>query len=105
MSKTPTGLKVTLFIPLRDNDGEPFELTTWNWWNDRLTALVTGFTDVGVVTGWWRGYTDENRQVVIVVRSTEEVSAIRELLREARIRFRQEAMYLEYHRVYFDEIT
>ena len=104
MAKTPQGLKVTLLIPLNDNDGEPFDIVTWSWWNDELTALVTGFTDLGVVTGWWRGYADQNRVIVIIVKSTQEVDAIRRLLTEARARFRQEAMYLEYHRVFFEVV-
>lgn len=104
MAKTPTALKVTLLIPLHDNDGEPFDLVTWSWWNDELTSLVSGFTDHGVATGWWRGYTDQNRVIIIIVRSMHEVVAIRDLLARARHRFRQEAMYLEYHRVFFEEV-
>lgn len=65
---------------------------------------MSGFTDVGVVTGWWRGYSDQNRSIVIIVKSAHEVDAIRNLLREARVRFRQEAMYLEYHDVTFEEV-
>jgi hypothetical protein len=97
-------LKLTLLIPLYDNDGEPFDLATWNWWNDQLTSLVVGFTDHGVATGSWRGYTDENRVIIVVVKSKEEVLAIRQLLQKARARFRQEAMYLEYHEVFFEEV-
>ena len=97
-------VKVTVLVPLHDNDGEPFDLATWSWWSDELTALVSGFTDVGVVTGWWRGYSDQNRSIVIIVKSAHEVDAIRNLLREARVRFRQEAMYLEYHDVTFEEV-
>jgi hypothetical protein len=43
--------------------------------------------------------------LTIVVRSGEEVESIRRLLREAKARFRQEAMYLEYHPVMFEEVT
>jgi hypothetical protein len=104
MAKMPTTVKVTLLIPLRDNEGEPFDIATWSRWNDELTALVSGFTDLGVVTGWWRGYSDQNRVIVIIVRSMSEVNAIRDLLLRARHWFRQEAMYLEYHRVFFEEV-
>lgn len=104
MARTPTSLKVTLLIPLRDNDGEPFDLATWSWWLDELTSLVSGFTDFGVVTGWWHGYSDHNRVIVIVVRSTAQVEEIRQLLRRAREKFRQEAMYLEYLKVFFEEV-
>ena len=105
MAKLPTSLKVTLLIPLNDNDGEPFDLVTWSWWNDQLTALVAGFTDLGVATGWWRGYSDQNRVIVVVVKSMTQIAMIRRLLADARLRFRQEAMYLEYHRVWFEEVV
>jgi hypothetical protein len=105
MSKPSTGYKVTVLLPLSDNDGNPIERETWSWWNDRLTSLVAGFTDLGVVSGWWRGYSDQNRRIMMVVRSMREVEQIRELLREARVRFRQEAMYLEYHPVRFEEVN
>jgi hypothetical protein len=105
MAKSSKGFKVTLMLPLRDNDGNAIDRDTWSWWHDRITAMVAGFTDMGVVSGWWRGYTDENRRITIVVRSMREVEAIRELLREARVRFRQEAMYLEYHAVSFEEVV
>jgi hypothetical protein len=98
------GFKVTLLLPLTDNDGEPFDIATWSWWNDQLTSLVAGFTDHGLASGWWRGYVDQNRVITVIVKSSEEVSAIRELLVEARMRFRQEAMYVEYHDVFFEEV-
>ena len=100
-----SGLKVTLLVPLRDNDGNPFDLRTWAWWSGELMSLVSGFTDLGVATGWWRGYSDENRVIVMVVKTEREVDAIRSLLREARRQFRQDAMYLEYHSVFFEEVT
>src|SRR5215212_4319495 len=67
-------IKVTLLVPLADNDGEPFDLITWSWWNDELTELVSGFTDLGVVTGWWRGFSDQNRIIVVIVKTTRCVS-------------------------------
>ncbi len=100
-----TAIKVTLILPLTDNEGHPFDLNTWTWWSDALMNLVSGFTDLGVATGWWRGHADRNRVLTIVVRSGEEVDSIRRLLREAKARFRQEAMYLEYHPVMFEEVT
>jgi hypothetical protein len=99
------GYKVTVLLPLSDNEGQPFDKETWGWWNDQLTSLVAGFTDLGVVSGWWRGFSDRNRHITIVVNSLREIDGIRSLLREARLRFRQKAMYLEYHVVYFEEIT
>ncbi len=104
MQQTHIGFKVTLFIPLVDNDGVPFGPATWHWWNVEFTSLVKAFTDLGVATGSWRGHLDQNRVIVMVVKTMKEVEAIRRLLVEARRHFRQEAMYLEYHRVYFEEV-
>jgi len=60
MPATGTHLKVTVLIPLTDNEGEPFDLQIWNWWNHRLTSLVSGFTDLGVANGHWRRFADQN---------------------------------------------
>jgi len=106
MSKLPSGLKVTLLVPMTDNEGNSFPLRTWTWWSDELGALVTGFTDVGMgnrLVG--RGVTDQNRMFVTIVRSLQEMYAIRSLLVRACREFRQEAMYLEYHRVFFEEVS
>ena len=91
-------------VPLHDNDGNPFPLQTWTWWNYELGSLVKGFTEMGTATGRWNGYTDQNRVVVIIVASLGEVSAIRALISRARERFQQEAMYLDYHSVFFEEV-
>ena len=99
------GYKVTVLLPLTDNQGHPFDEQRWIWWNDQLTSLVAGFTDLGVVRGWWRGHSDRNRHLTMIVETIDEVNAIRNLLRVARLPFRQEAMYLEYHVVYFEEVT
>lgn len=42
--------------------------------------------------------------IVIVVDAEDDVERLRELLRGARFRFRQEAMYLEHHPVTFEEV-
>jgi hypothetical protein len=100
----PEAFKVTLLIPTRDNDGIYFDLPTWTWWSEELVSIVEGFTDMGIVTGWWHGQTDRNRAYVIVVGSMNQVRSIRDLLVRARSRFRQDAMYFEYHPVTFEEV-
>ena len=104
MAAAGTHFKVTLLIPLTDNDGQQFDLLTWTWWSDQLAVLVNGFTEHGVATGWWRGHADHNRVFVIVVKTLREVDALRRLLVEGCNRFRQHAMYFEYHRVFFEEV-
>lgn len=100
----PESFKVTLLIPVRDNDGKAFDPETWVWWSDELSSLVKAFTETGIVTGRWHGHTDRNRAYVIIVPSLDEVSSIRSLLARARWRFRQKAMYFEYHTVTFEEV-
>lgn len=100
----PESYKVTVLIPIKDNGGKLFDPRTWTWWSDELASVVEGFTDMGIVTGWWHGHTDRNRAYVIVVQSLDKVDSIRSLLARARWRFRQEAMYFEYHTVVFEEV-
>ena len=69
-----------------------------------LGKLTRGFTDLGVVKGWWQGQTDWNRLIVMIVNTEREVDGIREFLQRARIQFRQQAMYLDYHPTRFEEV-
>lgn len=96
--------KVTLLFPLRDNDGKEFEREVWDWWLSEITRLIGAFTDLGVVNGWWFGHSDQNRWIIVIVRSEQEVGQMRNFLRTAREKFRQQAMYLEYHPTYFEEV-
>jgi hypothetical protein len=100
-----TAVKVNLFFPLYNNDGDPFEEEIWRWWRESLTLLLAGFSEMGVVHGWWQGHSDVNLWVAAVVRTEIDVRRIRSFLRLARAKFQQKAMYLEYHRVHFEEIS
>jgi hypothetical protein len=98
-------LKVTLFFPLRDNEGDTFEEEIWDSWKKELTKLLSGFTDLGVVSGWWQGQSDQNQWIVAVIDGMEQVDALRRFLRSARRMFRQDAMHLEWHPVHFELVT
>jgi hypothetical protein len=104
---TSNAYKVTMFFPLRNNDGEEYGLDVWAWWHERITAILAGFTDLGQVKGWWLGYSDENRWIVAVVKSEEEVKLLREFLGVAATKkyFDQEKMFLEYHSTCYEEIS
>ena len=101
-SSTPESLKVTLIFPLYDNDGEPFDIEDWRWWQ-REMFRVGDYTELGNAKGVFRGHTDRNRIIVMIVEPSA-LDAIREFLKEARKRFAQDAMYLEYHPVQFELI-
>ena len=93
-------LKVTLIFPIFDNSGEPFDAEVWRWWQREMLRLGD-YTELGIAEGVFRGQTDRNRILVMVV-EPEALDAIRAFLKEARKRFDQEAMYLEFHPVEFE---
>ena len=97
--------KVTMFFPLEDNEGKPFDPATWNWWHDRIKNLISGLTDLGIVDGWWQGRSDRNKWVITVVEGVTQLDELRRFLRLSRTRFRQDAMYFEWHQVYFELVT
>lgn len=93
-------LKVTLIFPITDNSGEPFDAEVWRWWQRALIELGD-YTELGVGEGTFRGHTDRNRIVVMVV-PPNALARIRTFLKEARRQFKQDAMYFEYHPVEFE---
>lgn len=102
MNESNEFFKVTMFFPLTDNDGNLFDEHTWGVWLDEITTLVAAFTDLGVVAGWWHGHSDQNRWILAVVGSQEEVGQLRHFVRRAKEWFRQNAMYFEWHTVRFE---
>lgn len=100
-------IKVTISIPMRDNEGRPFTDEDHAWLMDRLVSLfVEGFTKIPNVQGWWRGHDDANMLFFAAIQAKDELEAaralapVREFLGEAKVRFRQKAMYLEWHWVH-----
>jgi len=104
---TNNAYKVTMFFPLRNNNDEEYGLEVWDWWQERITTILVGFTDLGQVKGWWFGHSDENRWIVAVVKSEQEVEVLREFLEMAATKkyFDQEKMYLDYHPTCYEEIS
>jgi hypothetical protein len=81
MNESNEFFKVTMFFPLTDNDGNLFDEHTW---------------------GWWHGHSDQNRWILAVVGSEEEVGQLRNFVKRAKKWFRQNAMYFEWHTVHFE---
>lgn len=101
----PNRIKVTMLFPILDNDGNPFDDETWSWWYDALQKALGGaYNEPGQTMGHWEGYNELCRWIVAVAdkRSLDQIYAF---LHEAQRRFRQKAMYLDYHPVIFDLIT
>jgi hypothetical protein len=100
----PNAFKVTLMFPMRDNEGRPFPTSVWRWWRVEMTRLLSGFTDAGEVEGYWQRQTEQNKMLLIVLKSENKLNEIRSFLQQARIRFRQKAMYFEFHPVFQEDI-
>ncbi|MHB2018635.1 MAG: hypothetical protein ACYCW6_16935 [Candidatus Xenobia bacterium] len=96
-------LKVTMLFPLADNEGKAFDHNVWDWWLDEIALRFDACTDLGNVQGYWEGYSDHHRMIVMVLPESE-LRNVRLFLQEAGVRFRQEAMYLDYHPVVLELI-
>jgi hypothetical protein len=90
--------RASFLIPLRDNDGLPFDYSDFSWLHDQLLDRFTGFTRDGIVSGEWFEsgirYADDSYRFVVAV-PKEQVDTLAELLEVACERFKQEALYLE----------
>jgi len=79
----------------------------WDWWLDEITNILKGGTDFGIVEGWWLREWDRNRMVFAIVEEREmeaTLQQVRDFLEEAAVEFKQEAMYLEYSAVHYEEV-
>ena len=94
-----------MLFPIYDNDGEPFEREIYEWFADEVkTIFPEGATEYGGhATGWWHGKIDLSRCIWAILEE-DELNVIREFLREAKEKFRQEKMYFEYHPTTYEEI-
>lgn len=104
MESEPNRIKVTMLFPLRDNDGRPFDEETWNWWMDKVLEVLGDFTEMGLTNGGWRGHADQCRWIMAVI-SEDRLDAVHSFLHEARERFKQKAMYLDFHPVRLELVT
>lgn len=92
-------------FPILDNNGNTFEEETWSWWYDALQETLGGaYNEPSQTLGHWEGYTELCRWIIAVVYE-EDLERIYAFLKEARSRFRQDVMYLDYHPVTFDLIS
>ncbi|PZN07177.1 MAG: hypothetical protein DIU69_12090 [Bacillota bacterium] len=91
-------VKAMILVPVKDNDGRPLGRDAWQELQQRLLEFG-GYTDAGRVAGAWesegRVYHDENRQFIIALGSWRDVPRFLELAEWVRVRFRQEAVYIE----------
>ena len=98
-------VKVTMFFPLFDNSKppQPFDGEVWRWWRRKMIELGIDFSEMGRAGGTWLGHNDTNKWIMTVV-SEDQIPKIQSFLREARVKFNQKTMYLDFHPVSFELI-
>jgi len=104
MESTPNRVKATMFFPLFDNEGNPFDEETWSWWMGKVVEVLGDFTEMGLTNGGWRGYADQCRWIMAVIQE-DRLHDVHGFLQEAHERFKQEAMYLDFHPVHLELVT
>ncbi len=91
-------VKTMFLVPIRDNEGRPFPRSHWRELEQQLLQFG-GFSRTTGVAGTWtdggRIYRDTSRQYVVSLQSWTQIPAWLEIVRWARERFRQEAIYIE----------
>lgn len=92
--------KAIFLLPLRDNSGQPFPASDWDWMTDELVARFGGWTFDGRVEGAWRDeksgqiYRDVSARYVVVVEKPA-MADLFSFLGEVKTRFGQEALFVE----------
>jgi hypothetical protein len=93
-----THYRVTIPLPLVDNDGKPFAGEDIDWFESMLLAVVLGWRKHHFVDGVWDGSGEVYREPVCVFETTiprEKLKPLVVILQEARVRFRQHALLVE----------
>ncbi len=101
---TPSAMRPTqrldVLIPIRDNDGHPFQTEDFDAFEELLITLAGGFTRRGAVSGAWRSPSgqvlhDEACAYAVTVPADTAESISLSLSRFICDRFRQEAAWVE----------
>lgn len=91
-------VKTMFLVPLQDNDGQPFGADDWRELEQQLLQFG-GFSSGAVVEGAWeaggRIYRDTSRTYIVALASWTQLPQWLEVVRWARTKFRQEAIYVE----------
>lgn len=92
-------IKTTFLIPVRDNEGRAFEPEAWAELDRRLLRFG-GASDTGRVTGTWENdgggvHREKSRQYQVSLQRWTDLPDWLDLIRWARHRFRQQAIYVE----------
>lgn len=92
-------LKVTVLLPVRDNQGERVPREIFREFESEVTQLAGGFTEDGIVKGEWVDedgtiYRDRSRRYIIAA-NEEHLDGLREITTRTGSRIHQRTMYFE----------
>ena len=91
-------IKTEFLVPIRDNQGRRFPQSTWLELEQRLVQFG-GFSRTSGVVGVWqsegRTYRDVSYRYTVSLASWTALPAWLDMVRWARERFQQEAIYIE----------
>ncbi|MCX6023808.1 MAG: hypothetical protein NTZ05_19190 [Chloroflexi bacterium] len=91
-------IEAVVLVPIRDNDRLDFERRDWDALEERLIPFG-GFSLQPNVMGAWRApngqiHRDVSNQYTVALPSWTDIAAWLDIVRWAKERFRQEAMYI-----------
>jgi len=91
-------IKTSFLVPIRDNEGRAFEGEAWAELEHRLLRFG-GASAGGLISGTWESHAgvrrETNRQYQVGLARWTDLPDWLDVIRWARRRFRQEAIYIE----------
>jgi hypothetical protein len=92
-------IKTMFLVPVADNEGRPIDRDVWAELRKRCLAFG-GFTRTEGLSGQWvsesgKVFADNMVRFEIALQSWSQLSAWMDMVRWARVAFRQEALYIE----------
>jgi hypothetical protein len=92
-------IKALVLVPLRDNSGKAFGWQVLAELEARLLELTGGVSQRSGVAGVWsdgvRRYRDRSNEYTVALASWRQAQPFLDIVDWARVRFAQEAMYIE----------
>jgi hypothetical protein len=92
------GIKVQACVPIVDENGEPFEIRIWTWWQDEIRHLMDALPGS---QGPWTTRTERFRWLMWLVISPEQLAILKDFFERTRREFGLAQLYFEYHPLTF----
>ena len=92
--------EIIVYLPESDNNGNDFQESIFQEFEERITSLTGGITEKGKNRGLWKSQNDEimediNREYQIIVKE-KHFDKIRQILEEYKEIMQQEALFTKF---------